>query len=600
MTIFYDPRGQAVRTVNPDGSEQRVVLGVPADLSRPGPLPADAVGDLHLRRQRQRRPHPPRGVPAAYQDHWNTPASAEVDALGRTVRAVARNGTDPADWFTTRSAYDIQGNLISVTDALGRAAFRYRFDLAKRRWRMDSIDAGRRDTVLDALGHPVETRDSKGALTLATFDLLHRPTRVWARDDGTGRRSPCGSGSTTATPATRSSLPPTGPRPGHATCSAAPPATTTRPGWSPPARSTSRATRLQVARRVIADAPILATYEQAAANGWQVEPFQVDWTPAPGQTQAERDAELLEASRIRHQHGVRRAQPGHPAHPPARRRRSAPRAPPGLQPGRRAGAGPPRRHPLRPAHRLRRQGPAHPDRLRQRRDDPLRLRPANVPAHPAAQRAVHAHRRGRRPTYRPHGAGAAGLRLRLRPGRQHPHHPRPHARQRHPQQPRRLRRGRHGRRRAAGQRRRAGPALHLRPGLPAALRHRPRIPGPAPRGPVDRPPRGTDITQARPTPSATATTPPATCSSSPTPAIGGFTRDFTVDGGQQPAPAHDRRRDPVRLHLRRQRQHDRRDHVAATSTGTTPTSCAAFAHPDRTAPSPPCTRSTSTTPPASG
>ena len=38
-----------------------------------------------------------------------------------------------------------------------------------------------------------------------------------------------------------------------------------------------------------------------------------------------------------------------------------------------------------------------------------------------------------------------------------------------------------------GQRRRAGPALHLRPDLPAAHRDRPRIPGPARRGPVDRP-----------------------------------------------------------------------------------------------------------------
>jgi RHS repeat-associated protein len=47
-------------------------------------------------------------------------------------------------------------------------------------------------------------------------------------------------------------------------------------------------------RRVIADRPLLATYEQAAGNGWQVPDFAVDWTPAPGQTQAQRDDELLE------------------------------------------------------------------------------------------------------------------------------------------------------------------------------------------------------------------------------------------------------------------------------------------------------------------
>src|SRR6185437_9505433 len=34
-TMFYDPRGQVLRTLNPDGSEQRVVLGVPGDLTDP-------------------------------------------------------------------------------------------------------------------------------------------------------------------------------------------------------------------------------------------------------------------------------------------------------------------------------------------------------------------------------------------------------------------------------------------------------------------------------------------------------------------------------------------------------------------------------------
>ena len=52
---------------------------------------------------------------------------------------------------------------------------------------------------------------------------------------------------------------------------------------------------LESARRVIADAPILHTYQQAASNGWQVVPFQVQWTPGSGQSRAAREAELLEA-----------------------------------------------------------------------------------------------------------------------------------------------------------------------------------------------------------------------------------------------------------------------------------------------------------------
>jgi hypothetical protein len=33
--MFYDPRGQVIRTVNPDGSEQRVIYGIPESLSQP-------------------------------------------------------------------------------------------------------------------------------------------------------------------------------------------------------------------------------------------------------------------------------------------------------------------------------------------------------------------------------------------------------------------------------------------------------------------------------------------------------------------------------------------------------------------------------------
>ncbi|CAN5788944.1 SpvB/TcaC N-terminal domain-containing protein [soil metagenome] len=193
-TMFYDPRGQVIRTLNPDGSEQRVIYGVPADLTNPdqfAPTPWEAytydANDL--------APvsfHPTETLPdgsskpltdRAPATHHFTPSSIVIDALGRTVEAVARNGTDPADWFRTRSAYDIRGNVLTVTDALDRVAFRYTYDLANRPWRIDSIDAGLRRMVLNALGNETERRDSKGALILQAYDRLQRPTRLWARDD---------------------------------------------------------------------------------------------------------------------------------------------------------------------------------------------------------------------------------------------------------------------------------------------------------------------------------------------------------------------------------------------------------------------------------
>src|SRR5207249_1248554 len=153
-TMFYDPRGHVIRTLNPDGSEQRVVYGVPGKITAPDvtnpalfePTPWEAY--TYDANDNAGRTHPVESK--AYQSHWNTPASIVVDALGRTVTAVARNGPGPAtDWYTTRSTYDIQGNLLTVTDALGRLAFQHVYDLAKRPWRVDSIDAGLRRSVLD-------------------------------------------------------------------------------------------------------------------------------------------------------------------------------------------------------------------------------------------------------------------------------------------------------------------------------------------------------------------------------------------------------------------------------------------------------------------
>ncbi|MBK6012831.1 SpvB/TcaC N-terminal domain-containing protein [Streptomyces sp. MBT53] len=293
-STFYDPRGQTVKTVHPDGSEQRVVLGVPADLSDPdryAPTPWESY--TYDPDDNAGRTHPDTGT--AFQGNWNTPASAEFDALGRTVRAVVRNGTTGDDRLTTVSAYDIQGNLLSVTDPLGRTAFAYTHDLAGRCWRTDGIDAGRRDTVPDALGSPVESRDGKGALTLGTFDSLHRPARVWARDDASRAVTlrqivEYGDGGT----------------PGQAAADRVAARAANLLGRVVRHRDEAglvlvtaidfKGNVLESARRVIADAPVLATYTAAAANGWRVAPFQVDWTPAAGQDQAARDAVLLEPS----------------------------------------------------------------------------------------------------------------------------------------------------------------------------------------------------------------------------------------------------------------------------------------------------------------
>jgi YD repeat-containing protein len=160
----------------------RVIYGVPIDLSDPekfSPTPWES----YTYDANDNAGHTHAASSGKYSFHWNTPASALIDALGRTIKTVARNGASPADWFITQSTYDIQGNLLTVTDALGRVAFKHVYALAKHPLHIESIDAGLQRTVLDVMGNVLEGRDSKGALVLHAHDALNRPIRLWARDD---------------------------------------------------------------------------------------------------------------------------------------------------------------------------------------------------------------------------------------------------------------------------------------------------------------------------------------------------------------------------------------------------------------------------------
>src|SRR5262245_64626906 len=77
------------------------------------------------------------------QHHWNTPANIVIDALGRTIETVARNrhrlangSWSPIEEYHTTSTYDIRGNVLAITDALGRVAFQHEYDLANRALRI--------------------------------------------------------------------------------------------------------------------------------------------------------------------------------------------------------------------------------------------------------------------------------------------------------------------------------------------------------------------------------------------------------------------------------------------------------------------------------
>jgi RHS repeat-associated protein len=301
-TLTYDPRGRLVVNANPDGSEQRVIVGVPIDLSDPDhftPTPWETY--TYDANDNAGRTHP--GVATAYEHHWNTPASTLVDALGRTIETVERHRSraavgqplSPIHEYRGRSSYDIQGNLLAVTDALGREVFRHFYDLIKRPLRAVSIDAGTRLTVLDASSNPVEQRDGRGVALLRTYDVLNRPTALFARDGDTDpltlrERIEYGDGGDPDQPPDQRAEHRDSNRLGK------PYRHYDEAGLLAFEIYDFKGNPLEKSRRVLSDGELLTVFAGAEANHWQIPMYRVDWRPPDGTSPSDHANQLLDAT----------------------------------------------------------------------------------------------------------------------------------------------------------------------------------------------------------------------------------------------------------------------------------------------------------------
>jgi hypothetical protein len=182
IKIFYDPRGQVVRTINPDESEQRVIYGVPLQVSQPGSF-VPTAWETYTYDANDLDPNSP---------HFGTPNSAKVDALGRTVQTIDRLESNNSTTANVRMLYeyDVRGNLLNVYDAYNNNVFLHKYDLRSPNKEGERIpplytrhiNKGISTVVFDCTGKPVETRDAKGALSLVAYDMMQRPLTIWCRD----------------------------------------------------------------------------------------------------------------------------------------------------------------------------------------------------------------------------------------------------------------------------------------------------------------------------------------------------------------------------------------------------------------------------------
>lgn len=186
VRLSYDPHGQIIRSIFPEGAEHRIINGVPRDLAQPNgfdPTPWETYSyDANDLAPVSSGPDGRSLDAFAPAEHHFTPKSVEVDALGRAIRKVERTGSAAGDELLVELQYDVHGNLTKVVDELGRVAFEAIYDLCGRRIYCADPNSGVRRTVFDPAGNVLEVRDGRGALSLRTHDRLNRPVFVWARD----------------------------------------------------------------------------------------------------------------------------------------------------------------------------------------------------------------------------------------------------------------------------------------------------------------------------------------------------------------------------------------------------------------------------------
>lgn len=283
----YDPRGRKTVTVAPDGSQTRVVYGVPDDQHHPeSATPTPWETWTYDPNDNAGRTHPTSDLPQS--DHWDTPSSSEIDALGRTICTVRRGlATD----VVTTVDYDIDGNPTAVTDPLGRTTARTVYDHTGKAWTVWLLDAGTARSIYDAAGGVAEHRDDKGALTLTAYDAAHRHVLTWAANHATQDPTLRGvtiygddtdaSGLTQAHASLANLL-------GRVTVSLDDAGRAATSAYDLDGNATA------TARQILRPDLLLSTLPSPGSGPWSDTAYIVDWQVATGQTLAQRAAELLD------------------------------------------------------------------------------------------------------------------------------------------------------------------------------------------------------------------------------------------------------------------------------------------------------------------
>jgi len=181
--LRYDPLGRLIRTDLPNGSYSRVEFDAwSQSASDPNDTTAESGNAWTEARLPTATPAPSDEEQRAAEralDHANTPATSHVDALGRVFLVQAR--LTPTSLVETGTTFDVEGQALSITDALGRECAQNMYSVDGQVVRASHIDSGQRFALSDVMGAPLYAWDALGHRVRTQLDALRRPTHIWVK-----------------------------------------------------------------------------------------------------------------------------------------------------------------------------------------------------------------------------------------------------------------------------------------------------------------------------------------------------------------------------------------------------------------------------------
>jgi RHS repeat-associated protein len=183
IELFYDPIGRVIKTKHPDGSLEKVVFDVwqQQHYDRNDTV-LESTWYIDRNSPSPSGPEPTNGEQRAAwlaAQHANTPQTVHLDTLARPFLTIDNNGA--RGQYETKNRYDIQGNIITVTDAKGRISTTHRYNLLNERIHTWNIDTAERWMLSNVVNKPIRGWDSREQAFRNVYDTLHRPERKYVK-----------------------------------------------------------------------------------------------------------------------------------------------------------------------------------------------------------------------------------------------------------------------------------------------------------------------------------------------------------------------------------------------------------------------------------